>query len=193
MIGLNKNTDALIVVDVQYDFLPGGTVPVPQGDKVIPIINSLIPVFDKIYTTQDWHPLDHTSFKIRGGTWPQHCVQNSHGAQIHKGLKVENATHILKGNARDQEAYSGFEGTNLARRLRQDDITRVFIAGLATDYCVKNTVLDALKNNFKTYVIIDAIRGVDINPGDSENAVEEMKKAGATPVESEEIKQLINQ
>lgn len=179
MLELNKNTDALIVVDVQYDFLPGGALAVPEGDKVIPVINKLIPKFSKIYTTQDWHPENHISFKIRGGLWPPHCVQNTKGAEIHRDLKVKEAVHILKGIDSETEAYSGFQGTNLEDKLHSDGVTTVFIVGLATDYCVKNTALDALKTGFETYVILDAVRGVELKAGDSQTALDLAKYSGA--------------
>lgn len=184
---IDENTDALIVVDVQYDFLPGGALAVPDGNRVIPIVNRLIPLFAKIVTTQDWHPVNHISFKARGGIWPPHCVQHTHGAEIHKDLKVKNALHILKGDDPDFEAYSGFQGTDLSDRLHMDGVTTVYIAGLATDYCVKNTVLDALNHRFETYVIIDAIRGVELKPGDSEKALQEMKSAGAYLLKSSDL------
>ena len=187
MSKIDRNTDALIVVDVQYDFLPGGTLAVPEGDLVIPVINKLLPAFSKIITTQDWHPENHISFKAQGGIWPPHCVQNTHGAEIHKDLKVQNTIHILKGNNPDFEAYSGFQGTDLSDRLHMDGVTTVYIAGLATDYCVKNTVLDALNHRFETYVITDAIRGVEVKPGDSAKALQEMEAAGAGIIESSDI------
>jgi len=184
---IDKNTDALIVVDVQYDFLPGGTLAVPEGDRVISVINELIPFFTKVVTTQDWHPANHISFKAQGGIWPPHCVQNTNVAEINKDLNVQNALHILKGDNPDFEAYSGFQGTDLSDRLHMDGVTTVYIAGLATDYCVKNTVLDALNHRFETYVITDAIRGVEVKPGDSAKALREMEAAGAGMVKSSDI------
>lgn len=184
---INKENDALIIVDVQNDFCPGGALAVPEGDKVIPTINSLIGRFDKVFTTQDWHPADHVSFKSQGGTWPPHCVAGTPGAELHRDLKASDAIHILKGTDSDKEAYSGFHRTDLASRLRKSGITRIFVGGLATDYCVKNTVLDGRKGGFETVVISDAVRGVNVNPHDSENAIAEMRDAGAEIVESKEI------
>lgn len=187
MLKLNKTTDALIIVDVQNDFCPGGALAVPEGDKVVPVINNLIPKFDKIYTTQDWHPAEHMSFKKQGGLWPAHCVASTSGADLHPALKAQNAIHILKGTDKDKEAYSGFQGTDLADRLKKDGIKRIFVCGLATDYCVKATTLDGLKLGFEVIVISDGIKGVDANPGDSEKAIQEMEAAGTVIIQSNEI------
>jgi len=179
-----KQKDALIIVDVQRDFCPGGALPVPEGDAVVPVLNEYIKIFNKIgsliYATRDWHPPNHASFKERGGKWPAHCVQNTQGAEFHLGLNlpVETAT-ISKATDPNKEAYSGFEDTNLKEELENKGVTRVFVGGLATDYCVKNTVLDAVKLGFKTVLLEDAVRGVDLKLGDSEKAVKEMMNAGA--------------
>ncbi|MDC4206093.1 MAG: bifunctional nicotinamidase/pyrazinamidase [Candidatus Manganitrophus sp.] len=176
---------ALIVVDVQNDFCPGGALAVPAGDSVAPILNRYADLFSRsgapIYATRDWHPENHLSFKARGGPWPPHCVQGTKGAEFHPRLSLpRNVTMILKGTDPDREAYSGFQGTDLAERLRRQQVERLFVGGLATDYCVKSTVLDALKAGFETVFLKDASRGVDVQPGDSEKAVEEMKKGGAS-------------
>lgn len=184
---INKKTDALIIVDVQNDFCPGGALAVPESDKIVPVINQLIPKFDKIYTTQDWHPADHLSFKEQGGIWPPHCVANTKGADFHPDLKAENAIHILKGADKNKEAYSGFQGTDLSGKLKEDGIRRIFITGLATDYCVKATALDGLKQGFEVVIISDGIKGVDVNPGDSEKALGELKDAGVVIAKSGEI------
>jgi nicotinamidase/pyrazinamidase len=184
---INKENDALIIVDVQNDFCPGGALAVPESDKVIPVINSLIGRFDKVFTTQDWHPADHVSFKSRGGIWPPHCVAGTPGAELHPDLKASDAIHILKGTERDKEAYSGFHGTDLASRLRRSGVTRIFVGGLATDYCVKNTVLDGRKAGFEVVVVSDAVKGVNVNPHDSEKAISEMSDAGAEIAESKGI------
>jgi nicotinamidase/pyrazinamidase len=184
---LNKTTDALIIVDVQNDFCPGGALAVPEGDKVVPVINKLIPKFDRVYTTQDWHPANHISFKEQGGTWPPHCVANTRGADFHSDLKVQDATHILKGTDKNKEAYSGFQGTDLSGKLKENRIRRIFITGLATDYCVKATALDGLMQGFEIVIITDAIKGVDVNPGDSQKALDEMKDAGVFTTKSGEI------
>ena len=175
---------ALIVVDVQRDFCPGGALPVPEGDRVIPVLNKYVEKFERvgapIYATRDWHPPNHASFKARGGIWPPHCVQNTEGAEFHPDLALPKGTKIIsKAMDPEREAYSGFEGTRLEEELKRRGIERVFVGGLATDYCVKNTVMDALKLEFETILLEDAIRGVDVKPGDSERAVGEMVKKGA--------------
>lgn len=178
---------ALIVVDVQNDFCPGGALPVPEGDRVVAVSTEYIQLFLKegmpIYATRDWHPESHLSFKERGGPWPPHCVQGTKGAAFHPQLTLpKNVTILSKGIDPNKEAYSGFQGTDLTERLRRQKIEQVFVGGLATDYCVKNTVLDALKAGFKTVLLEDASRGVNIHPEDSKQAVEEMRKAGASIV-----------
>lgn len=180
--------DGLIIVDVQNDFCPGGALPVPNGDDVVDPINVIMPYFAFVVATQDWHPQNHVSFKDRGGPWPPHCVSGTWGAELHPGLKMEGISEFVrKGSDPDKEAYSGFDGTGLAEILRSRGIERVFVCGLATDYCVKATVLDSIKNGFKTYVVVDATRAVDVNPGDGEKALEEMRRAGAILISSEEI------
>jgi nicotinamidase/pyrazinamidase len=183
---------ALIIVDIQNDFLPGGALPVPKGDEVIPVINKYIELFSKvkapIFATRDWHPLNHISFKTQGGPWPPHCIQNSKGAEFASELKLpKNAIIISKAVNPNAEAYSGFEGTELALKLKELGIKKVFIGGLATDYCVKNTVLDALKNGFKTFFLEDASRGVNLKPEDSENAIKEMINKGALKVKISDL------
>ena len=180
---LSKN-DALIVTDIQIDFLPGGALPVPEGDQVIPLLNEYISVFKnadlKIFTTKDWHPPNHISFKAQGGPWPPHCVQNSDGAKLSPLLKLpSNAIVISKATDPLKEAYSSFEGTNLKEELKKAEISRIFVGGLATDYCVKNTVLDGLILGFTAVFLMDASRGIDVKHGDVESAVREMAKNGA--------------
>lgn len=175
---------ALIVVDVQNDFCPGGALPVPQGDQVIPVLNSYLNKFAAadapIYATRDWHPPDHVSFASQGGPWPSHCVQNTGGAEFHRDLQLpEGAIVVSKATYPTKEAYSGFDGTHLEASLQRRGVRRVFVGGLATDYCVKSTVLDARKRGFETVLLEDAIRGVDVKPGDSERAVDEMVENGA--------------
>jgi nicotinamidase-related amidase len=191
------NRSALIIVDVQKDFTPGGALAVPDGDKIIPVINKYIGEFKrvggKVFATRDWHPENHISFKERGGPWPPHCIQNTEGAQFHPDLKLpEDIEVVSKAYEPDKDAYSGFEGTDLEERLRRYGIEKVFICGLATDYCVKNTVLDAISRGFETFLLTDAIKGIDANPGDSEGAIEEMKQRGAklmsfNDIEKEEV------
>jgi nicotinamidase/pyrazinamidase len=174
-------TDALIIVDVQKDFCPGGALPVPEGDQVIPVLNDYIKIFKKpnarVFATRDWHPPNHVSFKAQGGPWPPHCVQNSEGAKFHPDLKLpSDATIVSKAMDPLREAYSGFDGTELVNILKAQGVTRVFVGGLATDYCVKNTVLDARKMSFETVLLLDAVRGINVEPDDVKKAIAEMLK-----------------
>lgn len=183
MYRLDKRS-ALIIVDVQRDFCPGGALPVPDGDKIVPVLNGYIELFKKagspIFATRDWHPKNHCSFKSRGGPWPEHCVQNTIGAEFHPELKLpRDVVVISKGTDADKEAYSGFEGTNLEAELKRRKVKRIFVGGLATDYCVKHTVIDGLKKGFEVVLLEDAIKGVDVKEGDSERAIKEMVKKGA--------------
>ncbi|MGQ9479047.1 MAG: nicotinamidase [Thermoproteota archaeon] len=178
---------ALIVVDVQNDFMPNGALPVRNGDKVVEPLNKYIELFEKngglIVFTRDWHPPNHVSFKNRGGPWPSHCVKGTRGAEFHHLLRIpRDAVIVSKADEPDKEAYSGFQGTKLASILRERKVEKVFIGGLATDYCVKSTVLDALRKGFKTYFLSDASQGVDVNAGDSKKAVEKMVKNGAVTI-----------
>ena len=177
-----NDDDALIIVDVQNDFCPGGALAILGGEGVVRVINPVQLKFSRIYLTRDWHPQDHCSFSdtptFQDGSWPTHCVQDSPGAEFHGDLHVPSDGIIIsKGMDPDQEAYSGFQGTTLADALRDAGVQRVFIAGLATDYCVKATVLDALKEGFTTIVLEDGCRGV--NDADSAAALEAMRAAGA--------------
>jgi len=183
---------ALIVVDVQVDFCPGGALPVPDGDKIIPFINRYIKMFKEnnlpIIATRDWHPPNHISFKPYGGIWPIHCVQNTPGAAFHPKLKLPNNTIVIsKATEPNKEAYSGFEGTDLSNILKSKGIKRLFIGGLATDYCVKNTVLDALKLGFQVFLLLDGTKGVNVNPDDSKKAIEEMIRKGAIAIKINNI------
>jgi len=187
--------DALIVVDVQTDFCPDGALAVPHGDEIVPALNRYLKLFDSgklpVFATRDWHPEKHISFKEYGGIWPPHCIRNTDGAKFHPGLNLPiSASIISKATNRKSDAYSGFQKTKLKDMLKRIGIKRVFIGGLATDYCVKNTVLDALRSGFVTFLLADAIKGVDINPGDSERAIDEMLSAGAVGIAINEIGQL---
>ena len=182
-----KKGDALVVVDVQNDFLPDGNLAVSEGDQVVPVFNRYIEVFQSrnlpIYATRDWHPPGHCSFQEKGGPWPPHCVSDSKGAQFASGLNLPaNAVIISKGKEMDRDAYSGFEGTDLDERLRSEGIGRLLIGGLATDYCVLNTVKDALKLGYQVLLLQDAIRAVNVKPDDSEKAIKEMTDLGAIPI-----------
>ncbi|MEM1586958.1 MAG: nicotinamidase [Candidatus Bathyarchaeia archaeon] len=184
--------DALIVVDVQVDFCPGGALPVPEGDKIIPALNEYIRRFKAagalIVATRDWHPPNHISFRTQGGPWPPHCVQGTRGAEFHPNLRLPREA-IIMSKATDplKEAYSGFEGTDLVDELRKAGVKRVFVGGLATEYCVKSTVLDAIKYGFETFLLEDAVRGIDVRPGDVERAVKEMLERGAKKITLTEI------
>ena len=172
---------ALIIVDFQNDFTPAGALPVPHGDEISERINELAASgeFDLVVATRDWHPPGHGSFATSGGPWPQHCVAGSSGALLHASLDQGRVDVVIdKGQDPDREGYSGFEGTGLERRLRDRGIDEVTVCGLATDYCVKNTALDALRAGFRVYVDEQGIRGVDVNPGDCERAIAEMREAG---------------
>ena len=184
--------DALVVVDVQRDFLPGGSLAVPRGDEVVPVLNRYVADFVRaglpIFATRDWHPPDHCSFRARGGPWPPHCVQDALGAAFAPGLALPpSAVVVSKGTSPERDAYSGFEGTDLDRRLREAGVRRLFVGGLATDYCVLNTVKDALAAGFPTLLLTDAIRAVDVRPGDGRRAEEEMVRLGALPVRHETL------
>ena len=186
--------DALIVVDMQRDFMPGGALPVQEGDKIVPRLNQYIRLFFErglpVFFTRDWHPPDHISFKDQGGVWPPHCVQDTEGAKFHPDLYIppDNRFIISKGTSRDFDAYSGFQGTMLDQLLKERGIKRVFVGGVATDYCVKNTVLGAINLGYEAFLLLDGIKGVDVKQGDSERAIEDMLGAGAVGVEYEEVK-----
>ena len=184
---------ALIVVDVQNDFCTGGALGIPQGESVIPELNRWIQAFRDaglpIAYSRDWHPLEHCSFKARGGPWPPHCIQGSAGAGFREGLEVNGALFCKAFDA-DRDAYSAFEALkqgpdgalenlSLPDWLRAQGVRHVYIGGLATDYCVKHTALDALRDGMEVTVIGEGVRGVDVQPGDSERAMEEMEQAGA--------------
>lgn len=188
-----RDGDALIVVDVQNDFLPGGRLAVPDGDAVVPVLNHYLALFAErglpVFATRDWHTADHCSFREQGGPWPLHCVAGSDGAAFAAGLQLPPGRHavITKADQPDRDAYSGFGGTDLAERLRAAGVRRLFIGGLATDYCVLNTVRDALSEGFEVLLLTDAVRAVDVQPGDGDRAVADMRTRGARPVELAEV------
>jgi len=207
---IDRETSALIIVDLQYDFLPGGALAVSGGDTLIPIVNRLQKKFDFVVATQDWHPEDHGSFAanhtgketgefielngVRQVLWPVHCVQRSHGADFHADLHTDSWRKVFQKGTRPQvDSYSGFFDNNrqgdtgLGDYLRTHGITQVFIAGLAADYCVKFTVMDSLTLGFETYLVADATKGVNLLPGDTEIALQEMKNGGAILVKSTEL------
>jgi nicotinamidase/pyrazinamidase len=188
---------ALVIVDVQNCFCPGGSLPVKDGDQVVPIINDYIERFTalglSVYATRDWHPEVTKHFKEYGGQWPPHCIQNTPEAQFHPDLKLPEGTEVISaGMQPNEEGYSGFEGTNdegigLEESLRTRGVMHLYICGLATDYCVKHTAIDAVREGFRTTLLIDAVRGVDVEPGDSERAVEEMKQAGVEMMTHQQV------
>ncbi len=184
--------DALIIVDVQNDFLPGGSLAVLDGDEVVPVLNRYIHAFKEkelpVFATRDWHPADHCSFKAQGGLWPPHCVQGSKGAEFPPGLQLpEDVVTISAAADPNKEAYSGFQGTDLHDRLQVAGIKRLLIGGIATDYCVLSTVKDALSLGYETYLLEDAIRAVNVQPDDGKRAREEMIGSGAKPIKLGDI------
>ena len=196
----------LLIVDVQNDFCPGGALAVESGDEIIPLINRLMPQFDLILATQDWHPANHKSFASNNNKqigdvitlngqpqimWPDHCVQNSEGAQLHPQLQSSSIDHIFQKALNPEiDSYSAFfdndhqTSTGLGSYLSERNIKKLYICGLATDYCVKFTALDAVQLGFETYLIADACRGVNLQPDDSINAIAELKDGGVHIIES---------
>lgn len=176
--------DALIVIDMQNDFLPGGRLAVAGGDDIIPQLNRYLAYFTQrhlpVFATRDWHPPDHCSFQAQGGPWPPHCIAGSDGAAFHPALELPAATYIIsKATARESDAYSGFSGTQLDELLQSLHIRRVFTGGVATEYCVFHTVKDALRLQYTAFVLEDAIRAIDRQPGDGQRALREMMQLGA--------------
>jgi nicotinamidase/pyrazinamidase len=173
--------EALVIVDFQNDFTPGGALAVPDGDQVAARLNELAASgdYDLVVATRDWHPPDHGSFSARGGIWPEHCVAGTPGAELHPDLDAARVDVIVdKGRDPSTEGYSGFDGTDLAKILRDRGIDKVTVAGLATDYCVRATALDALREGFAVTLDTAASRGIDANPGDVERALDEVRAAG---------------
>ncbi|MEJ2722227.1 MAG: isochorismatase family protein [bacterium] len=182
---------ALLLVDLQNDFFPGGALPAPDGDAIVAPVNQLIEVFQQgelpIFATRDWHPRNHCSFEARGGPWPPHCIQGTPGADFNPRVNLPaNATVISKAQSPERDAYSGFDGTDLAWRLEALDVSDVVVGGLVTEICVKNTVVDALKRRFGVTVVREAVSGVDVHPGDSKKALEAMEEKGARIVSIDE-------
>ena len=180
-IGVKK---ALIVVDVQNDFCPGGSLAVAHRDEVVAPLNKLIEEFldrgESVFKTRDWHSAKTKHFAAYGGIWPVHCVQGTRGAEFHPDLMDDpRITIISKGINESADGYSGFDGTNLAQLLRDEQVDEVWVGGLATDYCVKHTVLDALREGFKVNALADAMRAVNVSPHDGTQAINEMRDAGA--------------
>ena len=181
---------ALLVVDVQNDFCPGGSLPVAAGDEVVAPLNRYIEAFhaagSPVLFSRDWHPSRTTHFKDYGGVWPPHCVQGTPGAEFHRDLRLPDDSIIVsKGMGAEEDSYSAFEardedGRSLTQILAERGVRKLYIGGLATDYCVRHSTLDALKAGFEVVILENASRGVDIQPGDSERALAEVQAAGAT-------------
>ena len=187
-----RDDRVLLVIDVQNDFCPGGALAVPEADKIIPKINKYIKIFSQkklpIFASRDWHPIHSGHFKDFGGAWPVHCIHNSRGAQFHPKLKIpKEAILLYKGMDPQKESYSAFRaedsrGMAFLNLLKILGVKEIYICGLATDYCVKSSVIDALKNGFKVKLLLDAVKGANLKPQDSENAVKEMVKRGARKI-----------
>ncbi len=181
-----KTKNALLIVDVQNDFCPGGSLAVSNGDKIIPIINSIIDRFDVVISTQDWHPVDTIHFE----KWPVHCVANTKGSEFHPDLDTSKIDlNLTKGTENKDDGYSAFEATNvsLINYLRKQEISNLYICGLATDYCVRASALDALEYGLHTAVITDAIAAVNLQPGDDKKTLDELYKKGVSLINSSEI------
>ena len=180
--------DALVVVDVQHDFLPGGALAVAEGERIFDPIDALAPRFARVYATRDWHPENHSSYQQYGGPWPVHCVADTHGAAFDPRLPIDDIDVVIdKGTDRETDGYSGFAATTLARDLREHDVRRVFVCGLATDYCVKATALDAQAAGFDVVVLEDASAAVNVAPGDEERALDELRAAGIAVASSADV------
>ena len=184
---------ALILVDIQNDFCPNGALAVTEGDLIVPIVNRLISRFPLVISTQDWHPANHISFKAQGGPWPPHCVQGTTGAELHPNLKTDTiALYFRKASSPDKDDYSEFAGKDVQGRsldevLKGYGVKKIYVVGLATDYCVLETVLDGLKYGYEVYAVTDAMRAVNVNPDDGEKALYKMVSSGAHLVTSEVI------
>ena len=184
--------DGLLVADVQNDFLPGGALGVLLGDEIVPVLNRYVAAFLArglaIFASRDWHPPNHCSFREQGGIWPVHCVVGTKGAEFHPDFHLSQGTVIIsKATAPKKEAYSAFEGTTLDEHLRETRVRRLFIGGLATDYCVLNTVRDAIKGGYAVCLLLDGIRAVNLKPDDGRKAEEEMIRLGAVPIRLENV------
>lgn len=184
--------DALLLVDIQNDFLPGGSLAVTGSDRIIPVLNAYIDQFMQrslpIFASRDWHPQNHSSFIEQGGPWPAHCLAGSIGAKFVRALNLPLSARVIStGTDPEHEGYSGFEHTTLKAQLDQLKVSRLFIGGLATDYCVFNTVCDALKLDYRVLLLTDAVQAVNVHPHDGDSAIREMVQQGAIAVTLEMI------
>lgn len=180
--------DALLIVDPQVDFCPGGALPVPGGDAIFPAVNRASHKVPLVVASRDWHPADHCSYQAQGGPWPIHCQAGTPGAEFYPALDQAPIRQIFsKGTEAGREAYSAFDGTGLAEWLRKEGVRRLLVAGLATDYCVRATVLDALGDGFRVTVLEDGIGAVEVQHGDGDRALAEMQRAGATLTRSDRL------
>ncbi len=184
--------DALVVTDVQNDFLPGGNLAVANSEQVIPVLNRYIAYFlalrMPIVATRDWHPPNHCSFYQQGGPWPPHCIANTHGAAFPAGLELPRDVQVVsKADEADKEAYSSFGGGHLHQLLRASKIRRIFVGGLTTDYCVLNTVKDGVQLGYTVFLLADAVRAVNVQPGDGQRALDEMARVGAVSIHLEDF------
>lgn len=184
-----KTASALLIIDVQNDFCPGGSLPVREGDRVVPVLNRYIELFREwklpVFASRDWHPAITSHFRDFGGIWPAHCVQGSEGARFHRDLALPEETIVIsKGLDPNRDDYSAFQaatesGMPFPAQLEAMAVRKLYVGGLATDYCVKASVLDGVRHGLEMILLEDAVRGVDLNPGDSAKAIEEMVRAGA--------------
>lgn len=188
---MTEKKRALLIVDVQNDFCPGGTLAVERGDEVVEPLNRLARTFlsrgDVVVKSRDWHPEVTKHFKDYGGTWPVHCVQGTKGAEFHSRLIDDPRIIVVSKGLGDEDSYSAFDGTELAKILRENGVEEVWVGGLATDYCVKNSVLDALGEGFEVKAVEDAMRAVNLQPDDDRRALEEMKRGGAEIVRADSM------
>ena len=191
------NSDALLITDIQKDFLPGGSLPVEGGIEIIPVLNAYIKRFADakahVFASRDWHPANHISFRAQGGRWPPHCVQETDGAKFSPDLNLSSVIGVIsKATNPEHEAYSVFDGTSFAHELKMCEVKRLFVGGLATDYCVVNTVLDARKLGYETVVLTDATLGINAEPGDVDRAFVTMFKAGAEQAANDDFPEAVD-
>lgn len=198
---MRRGKPALLIVDVQNDFCPGGAIPVPDGDSIIPRINRAASLFHRrslpIVASRDWHPRETRHFKEFGGAWPPHCVQGTKGARFHPDLRLPEGTIVVsKGMDPEEDSYSAFQAVTSAGRdlesvLRDRDVEEVLIVGLATDYCVRASAIDAIKRGFGVRVLRDMVKGVDVKPGDSATALRELRGYGAGVAEGRDLARIL--